>query len=52
MNPICWPCHGIQTPHANDVLYGRGGGTNHRKYLQQQNEKALYLEQISGNSTT
>jgi len=29
MNPICWPCHGIQTPHANDVLYGRGGRTNH-----------------------
>jgi len=29
MNPLCWPHKGIQTPHANDVLYGRGGGTNH-----------------------
>jgi len=29
MNPLCWSQKGIQTPHANDVLYGRGGGTNH-----------------------
>jgi len=29
MNPLCWPRQGIKTPHANDVLYGRGGGTNH-----------------------
>lgn len=24
-----WPLHDIKEPHANDVLYGRGGGTNH-----------------------
>jgi len=29
MNPLCWPRQGIKTPHANDVLYGRGRGTNH-----------------------
>ena len=27
-----WPMTGIEDPHANDVLYGRGGGTNHRKF--------------------
>ena len=53
MNPLCWSQKGIQTPHANDVLYGRGGGTNHRKYLQPQNDiSSLYLELISGNSST
>lgn len=24
-----WPLQDIREPHANDVLYGRGGGTNH-----------------------
>eukprot|EP00594_Rhizosolenia_setigera_P000556 CAMPEP_0178943728 /NCGR_PEP_ID=MMETSP0789-20121207/2749_1 /TAXON_ID=3005 /ORGANISM="Rhizosolenia setigera, Strain CCMP 1694" /LENGTH=696 /DNA_ID=CAMNT_0020623357 /DNA_START=132 /DNA_END=2222 /DNA_ORIENTATION=+ len=24
-----WPLRDIKEPHANDVLYGRGGGTNH-----------------------
>lgn len=24
-----WPMHDIKDPHPNDVLYGRGGGTNH-----------------------
>jgi hypothetical protein len=24
-----WPKSGIKDPHDNDVLYGRGGGTNH-----------------------
>ena len=24
-----WPLTGIKEPHENDVLYGRGGGTNH-----------------------
>ena len=24
-----WPLRGIKEPHENDVLYGRGGGTNH-----------------------
>mmetsp|Transcript_25212 Transcript_25212/g.28731 ORF Transcript_25212/g.28731 Transcript_25212/m.28731 type:complete len:795 (+) Transcript_25212:282-2666(+) len=24
-----WPLKGIKEPHENDVLYGRGGGTNH-----------------------
>eukprot|EP00536_Pseudo-nitzschia_multiseries_P001803 jgi/Psemu1/63352/estExt_Genemark1.C_230102 len=24
-----WPLHNIAEPHAHDVLYGRGGGTNH-----------------------
>jgi len=24
-----WPLYDIKEPHANDVLYGRGGGTNH-----------------------
>lgn len=24
-----WPLHAIKDPHPNDVLYGRGGGTNH-----------------------
>jgi len=24
-----WPLRLIRVPHANDVLYGRGGGTNH-----------------------
>jgi hypothetical protein len=24
-----WPLRGIKDPHANDVMYGRGGGTNH-----------------------
>lgn len=24
-----WPLEGIKDPHPNDVLYGRGGGTNH-----------------------
>jgi len=24
-----WPLHDIRDPHSNDVLYGRGGGTNH-----------------------
>lgn len=26
-----WPLREIKEPHENDVLYGRGGGTNHRK---------------------
>ena len=24
-----WPMKGIKKPHDNDVMYGRGGGTNH-----------------------
>lgn len=24
-----WPLRGIKEPHENDVMYGRGGGTNH-----------------------
>jgi len=24
-----WPLKGIKDPHENDVMYGRGGGTNH-----------------------
>lgn len=24
-----WPLKGIKDPHDNDVMYGRGGGTNH-----------------------
>jgi len=24
-----WPLKGIKEPHENDVMYGRGGGTNH-----------------------
>merc|ERR1711933_102442 len=24
-----WPLKGIKEPHDNDVMYGRGGGTNH-----------------------
>ena len=24
-----WPLRGIKDPHENDVMYGRGGGTNH-----------------------
>jgi len=24
-----WPLRGIKDPHDNDVMYGRGGGTNH-----------------------
>lgn len=24
-----WPLRGIKEPHDNDVMYGRGGGTNH-----------------------
>jgi len=24
-----WPRRGIEEPHENDVMYGRGGGTNH-----------------------
>lgn len=24
-----WPLRGIKDPHPNDVMYGRGGGTNH-----------------------
>jgi hypothetical protein len=24
-----WPLHEIKEPHEHDVLYGRGGGTNH-----------------------
>ena len=24
-----WPLKGIKEPHNNDVMYGRGGGTNH-----------------------
>jgi hypothetical protein len=24
-----WPLKGIKKPHENDVMYGRGGGTNH-----------------------
>ena len=52
MNPLCWPRQGIKTAHANDVLYGRGGGTNHRKHLRQKNKISLYLEQISGISST
>jgi hypothetical protein len=24
-----WPFRGIKDPHDNDVMYGRGGGTNH-----------------------
>lgn len=24
-----WPVNDIKDPHSNDVLYGRGGGTNH-----------------------
>ena len=27
-----WPMKGIEEPHAHDVMYGRGGGTNHRKF--------------------
>jgi hypothetical protein len=26
---VDWPLKGIQEPHEHDVLYGRGGGTNH-----------------------
>merc|ERR1712032_216705 len=26
-----WPLKNIKDPHENDVLYGRGGGTNHHK---------------------
>ena len=28
-----WPLQGIEEPHENDVLCGRGGGTNNRKFL-------------------
>jgi len=28
-----WPLQGIGEPHENDVLCGRGGGTNNRKFL-------------------
>merc|ERR1719464_1730764 len=26
-----WPLKNIKEPHENDVMYGRGGGTNHHK---------------------
>lgn len=26
-----WPLQNIKEPHENDVMYGRGGGTNHHK---------------------
>merc|ERR1712238_195016 len=26
-----WPLRNINEPHENDVMYGRGGGTNHHK---------------------
>ena len=26
-----WPMNNIKEPHENDVMYGRGGGTNHHK---------------------
>ena len=28
-----WPLQGIEKPHENDVICGRGGGTNNRKFL-------------------
>jgi hypothetical protein len=28
---VDWPLTNIQDPHENDVMYGRGGGTNHHK---------------------
>jgi hypothetical protein len=28
-----WPLREIKEPHENDVLYGRGGGTNHRTFI-------------------
>ena len=30
-NFCSWPLQEIKNPHENDVLYGRGGGTNRRK---------------------
>ena len=30
---VDWPSNGIRDPCEHDVLFGRGGGTNHRKLL-------------------
>ena len=30
---MTWPLQGIEEPHENDVICGRGGGTNNRKFL-------------------
>ena len=30
---MTWPLQGIEEPHENDVLCGRGGGSNNRKLL-------------------
>ena len=29
VDPASWPLRNVKEPHDNDVLYGRGGGTNH-----------------------
>jgi len=40
-----WPLKGIKDPHDNDVLYGRGGGTNHhsgnKRYRQMVEDRKL-----------
>jgi len=40
-----WPLKGIKEPHEHDVLYGRGGGTNHhpgnKRYRKKVEERKL-----------
>jgi len=44
-----WPLKGIKEPHEHDVLYGRGGGTNHhpgnKRYRQMvEDRKVQYIK--------